>query len=231
MTRDNKTILIPPQSTLTRRAFLQGTAGGLGAGLVAAAGGGPLLSFFAREARAQPAEIAARWLSSTCQGCTAWCPVQVQVIDGRAVKMRGNSHAKATHGQICPRPHLALQQVYDPDRIKMPMKRTNPRKGRDEDPGFVPISWDEALGLVADKMMALRANKETHKFVVFRGRYTYMRDVIYSALPKVFGSPNGISHSAICAEAEKFGAFFTEGFWDYRDYDLEHTRYVLCWGT
>ena len=37
------------------------------------------------------------------------------------------------------------------------MKRTNPQKGRDEDPGFVPISWDEALDLVADKLKAVRA--------------------------------------------------------------------------
>jgi len=124
-----------------------------------------------------------------------------------------------------------LQQLYDPDRIKVPMKRTNPKKGRDEDPRFVPISWDEAIGMIADKMMELRANDESHKFALFRGRYSYLRDIIYSALPKIFGSPNGISHSAICAEAEKFGAFFTEGFWDYRDYDLEHTRYVLCWGA
>jgi anaerobic selenocysteine-containing dehydrogenase len=132
---------------------------------------------------------------------------------------------------MCPRPLLALQQVYDPDRIKVPMRRTNPSKGRDEDPGFVPVSWDEAMGLIADKMMELRQNEETHKFAVFRGRYSYLRDIIYSSVPKVFGSPNGISHSAICAEAEKFGAYFTEGFWDYRDYDLEHTRYVLCWGA
>ena len=32
------------------------------------------------------------------------------------------------------------------------MKRTNPSKGRDEDPGFVPISWDEALDLIASRL-------------------------------------------------------------------------------
>jgi phenylacetyl-CoA:acceptor oxidoreductase len=37
------------------------------------------------------------------------------------------------------------------------MKRTNPKKGRNEDPGFVPISWDEALDLVAQKLGAARA--------------------------------------------------------------------------
>ena len=214
---------------LTRRDFFTTTAG---AGLLATAAGGPLLNYFAAVATAQGKEaLSGKWVASTCQGCTTWCPVQIRVVNGRAVSVRGNPHSKANHGVICPRPHLALQQVYDPDRIKVPMKRTNPSKGRNEDPRFVPISWDEAMGLLADKMMELRASDETHKFSVLRGRYSYMRDIIYSALPKIFGSPNGISHSAICAEAEKFGAFFTEGFWDYRDYDLENTRYVLCWGA
>ncbi|MFQ5570337.1 MAG: molybdopterin-dependent oxidoreductase [Rhodothermales bacterium] len=214
---------------LTRRRFLKNTAS---MGLLAAVGGGPLLRFFAEAppSKAQAA-LLGEWVASTCQGCTTWCPVQIYVVNGRAVSTRGNPHSKANHGQICPRPHMALQQVYDPDRIKVPMKRTNPQKGRDEDPQFVPITWDEAMELIADKMMELRANNETHKFVLFRGRYSYMRDIIYSAMPKVFGSPNGISHSAICAEAEKFGAYFTEGYWDYRDYDLDNTRYVLCWGA
>ncbi|NCF19610.1 MAG: molybdopterin-dependent oxidoreductase [Haliea sp.] len=213
---------------LSRRKFLKQSGG---VGIIAAVGGGPALSFFSMEAKASAPRIVEQWMSSTCQGCTAWCPVQVQVTDGRAIKLRGNPHSKATHGAICPRPHMALQQLYDPDRVKMPMKRTNPKKGRDQDPGFVPISWDEAMDMLADRMMDLRESGETYKFAVFRGRYSYMRDVIYSSLPKVFGSPNGISHSAICAEAEKFGAFFTEGYWDYRDYDLEHTRYVMCWGA
>ncbi|MDZ7754767.1 MAG: molybdopterin-dependent oxidoreductase [Gammaproteobacteria bacterium] len=231
MTQDIETREVSAPANPSRRDFLKGSAGSVGLGMIAAAGGGPMLSFLARDAEAASGDSTERWLASTCQGCTSWCPVQVNVTDGRAIKIQGNPHSKANHGNICPRPHLSLQQVYDPDRIKVPMKRTNPNKGRDEDPGFVPISWDEALDMVADRMMELRAAEETHKFMVLRGRYSYLRDIIYSALPKVFGSPNGISHSAICAEGEKFGAYYTEGFWDYRDYDLEHTRYVLCWGA
>ena len=216
------------QTVISRRSFVKG-AGTVG--IVAAVGGSALLEFFIRDAETESSELVSRWVASTCQGCTSWCPVVVRVVDGRAVHIGGNPSSLANHGQMCPRPLLALQQVYDPDRLKVPMRRTNPRKGRDEDPGFVPVNWDEAMGLIADKMMELRANDETHKFAVFRGRYSYLRDVIYSAVPKIFGSPNGISHSAICAEAEKFGAYYTEGYWDYRDYDLEHTRYVLCWGA
>jgi len=44
------------------------------------------------------------------------------------------------------------------------MKRTNPAKGRGVDPKFVPITWDEALDTLADRLIALRKNDEAHKF-------------------------------------------------------------------
>lgn len=213
----------------SRREFIQyGSATGL---IALSAGGAPLLKSLSASTRSPATPSLENWQSSSCQGCTSWCSVQVQVVEGRAVKVRGNPHALGNHGAVCPRAHLALQQVYDPDRVKIPMKRTNPKKGRDQDPGFVPISWDEAMDLLASKMMELRAANEPQKFALLRGRYTGMADIIYSSLPKIFGSPNGISHSSICAEAEKFAAYYTEGFWDYRDYDLENTRFVLCWGA
>ncbi|MEW8451002.1 MAG: molybdopterin-dependent oxidoreductase, partial [Candidatus Thiodiazotropha sp.] len=170
------------------------------------------------------------WVPTVCQGCTSWCAAEAFVQEGRVVKVRGHHLSKSSNGYVCPRGHLAIGQMYDPDRIKVPMKRTNPKKGRGVDPKFVPVSWDEALDTIADKMMELRNNNETEKFMLMRGRYTYCRDVIYGALPRIFGSPNNISHSAICAEAEKFGSYYTEGYWDYRDYDLENSKYVICFG-
>ena len=181
-------------------------------------------------AKEKVGESPGEWKPTTCQGCTTWCPSEVFVQDGRAVKVQGNRYSKQNDGKVCPRGHLSLQQVYDPDRIKVPMKRTNPKKGKGEDPKFVPISWDEAFNTIADKMMELRKDKEPEKFCLMRGRYTYMRDIIYDCVPKVFGSPNNISHSSTCAEAEKFGSFYTEGLWDYRDYDISNSKYILIWG-
>ncbi|MHC4101545.1 MAG: molybdopterin-dependent oxidoreductase, partial [Planctomycetota bacterium] len=37
--------------------------------------------------------------------------------------------------------------------------------------------------------------------------------------------------SAICAEAEKFGPYYTEGEWTYRQYDVLNANYVLLWGA
>jgi len=80
-------------------------------------------------------------------------------------------------------------------------------------------------------MMELRNNNEPEKYVLMRGRYSGMADILYDATTKIFGSPNNISYSAICAEAEKFGPYYTEAYWDYRDYDLAETQYVLLWGA
>jgi anaerobic selenocysteine-containing dehydrogenase len=213
-----------------RRKFIRNAAIG-GTGLAATALLVPNLKAFGQAKKSAGETIHGEWKPTTCQGCTSWCSQQVYVVDGRAIRVRGNPNSKVNMGEGCVRSHLSLQQVYDPDRIKVPMKRTNPNKGRNEDPGFIPISWDEALNTIADNIMELRNNNETHKYMLMRGRYTYMRDLIYDRMTKIIGSPNNISHSSICAEAEKFGPYFTEGEWDYRQYDIKKARYVLIWGA
>jgi len=172
-----------------------------------------------------------QWIPSTCQGCTTWCPIEVYVQGGRAVKIRGNSNSMINPGKVCPRGHMIPQMTYDPDRLKVPMKRTNTTKGKGVDPQFVPITWDEALDLIATQIMTLRTADETHKYMFLRGRYSYSTDLMYSAMTKIIGSPNAISHSCICAEAEKAGPYFLENYYDYRDYDLSNTKYLLLWGV
>ncbi|MGM0398092.1 MAG: molybdopterin-dependent oxidoreductase [Halobacteriota archaeon] len=216
--------------SIGRRGFMKTTAAG-----VAAAGlGGGLNSLVqAQDARTDLVEHTGEWRASACGGCTSWCASNVLVNDrtGHAIDTRGNPHSKVHGSNDCPRMDLTIQQMYDPDRIKQPMRRTNPNKGPDEDPEFEPISWDEAISEIADKIMELRENGETHKYMLARGRYTYLRPIIYSDMTKIIGSPNNISHSAICAEAEKFGPMYTEGEWSYRQYDVTETRYVIAWGA
>jgi anaerobic selenocysteine-containing dehydrogenase len=212
---------------IRRREFLKA---GAAAGAAMAAGVPPLNALAQVGGRRFIGEVPGKWVPTTCQGCTAWCPIQIFVQNGRAVKVRGNVLSKANNGYCCVRGHLILQQIYDPDRIKVPMKRTNPEKGRGVDPKFVPITWDEAMDTIADRILELRSSGEPHKFLLTRGRYTDHNAILYDAVPKIIGSPNNISHSALCAEVEKMGRFYTEGFWGYGDYDLANTKYLLVWG-
>ncbi len=219
---------------LNRREFILGSAATIGLLVVEGAFAAPRKpkssAIKVRKAGAASPSKGA-WLPTTCQGCTAWCAVEVFVQNDRAVKVRGNQLSKANSGYCCPRGHLIPQQTYDPDRIKVPMKRTNPLMGRGIDPKFVPISWDEALDLVADKMIALRTANEPDKLTYIRGRYSSTStSLLYGALPAIYGTPNYFSHSAICAEAEKMGPGLTQGFFGYRDYDLAKTQCLVAWG-
>lgn len=215
---------------IKRRDFLKAS---VAAGAAVALTGPSLNAFAAGKAdeKAIGGTEPGEWIASTCQGCTAWCPVEFFVQKGRVVKVQGNQLSKANNGFVCPRGHMMIQQAYDPDRIKVPMKRTNPEKGRGIDPRFVPITWDEAMDTIADKMMELRKANEPEKLMYMRGRYSpTATELLYGTLPKIWGTPNYFSHSAICAEAEKMGPGYTQGFFGYRDYDLAKTKCLVVWG-
>ncbi|OAN46757.1 molybdopterin oxidoreductase [Paramagnetospirillum marisnigri] len=96
-----------------------------------------------------------------CYQCVAGPDLMtVKVVDGIATEVEPNHKAKGVHpaeGKVCVKAFGLIQKAYSPHRILTPMKRTNPRKGKDQDPGFVPISWDEAMTIVADKLNAIRA--------------------------------------------------------------------------
>jgi phenylacetyl-CoA:acceptor oxidoreductase len=96
-----------------------------------------------------------------CHQCVAGPDLlKVIVRDGVAVGVEPNSDVADTHpacGKVCVRAYGLIQKLYNPARIERPMRRTNPRKGREEDPGWVPVSWDEAMDLLAGKLNGIRA--------------------------------------------------------------------------
>ena len=96
-----------------------------------------------------------------CYQCVAGPDLlTVKVVDGVATEIEPNFCAAAVHpggGKVCVKAFGLVQKTYNPNRVLTPMKRSNPVKGRDEDPGFVPISWDEAFELIAARLNAVRA--------------------------------------------------------------------------
>jgi len=103
-----------------------------------------------------------RTVSSYCYQCVAGPDLlTVRIEDGVATEINPNFEAAKIHpagGKVCVKAFGLVQKTYHPDRVLHPMKRTNPKKGRGEDPGFVRVSWDEALDLVASKLSAARRN-------------------------------------------------------------------------
>ncbi len=102
----------------------------------------------------------AKKVPTYCYQCVAGPDLlNVTVENGVATGVEPNFAAGDIHpadGKVCVKAFGLIQKTYDPNRITTPMKRTNPQKGRDHDPGFVPISWDEALDTIAARISAAR---------------------------------------------------------------------------
>jgi len=95
-------------------------------------------------------------VKSFCYQCVAGPDLmEIEVENGVATRLESQYGIQDAHpggGRVCVKAYGLIQKTYNPHRIKQPMRRTNPKKGKNEDPGFEPISWDEALELVAGKL-------------------------------------------------------------------------------
>ncbi|HET9404794.1 MAG TPA: molybdopterin-dependent oxidoreductase [Burkholderiales bacterium] len=220
-----------PKARISRRRFLQAS----GAAGAAAATGVTLERVGAKPsaAKSRAAEGKTVITKNVCGQCPARCGIDVYTTDGRVHAIYGSLESPISNGKLCPKGHLGAYLLYDPDRFKGPMKRTNPKKGRNEDPGFVPISWEDALDAVAARLQALRDKGESHRFAIMEGRGWGASDVgLHGTFGKLYGSPNvAIGHSATCADASKKAKLLLDGNYNYNAYDYAHTNHMLIFGA
>ena len=104
-----------------------------------------------------------QWLKGWCGMCLQNdCGMLVHVKDGVVVEVEGNKDCPTNRGKLCVRGGLVcIPGYYSPFRIKGPLKRTNPSKGLDEDPGWVEITWEEAFETVAKKLAEVLSDRKS----------------------------------------------------------------------
>ena len=102
-----------------------------------------------------------QWHPSVCGECSAACGTLARVmasereieVDGERVrqkiaavkKLEGNPLDPVSGGRLCARGHASLQSLYNPDRLRGPMKRVGPRASGQ----FEAVSWDDAIAEAA----------------------------------------------------------------------------------
>ncbi len=85
--------------------------------------------------------------------CPDACSWVVTVDDeGRATRLRGNPAHPFTNGGLCPKVNPWLTYAADPSRLMQPLRRTGPKGSG----SFAPISWDEALDEIAERLLSVR---------------------------------------------------------------------------
>lgn len=121
-----------------------------------------------------PTDPGVKVIYTVCQNCHGRCGLMATVKDGVLVKLDGNPYhpnnmdpdemlkysadpeeAKKTPGRLCLKGQAGIQVVYDPYRVKQPMKRVGARgSGK-----WQAISWDQALDEIAAKLKPLQDTK------------------------------------------------------------------------
>jgi anaerobic selenocysteine-containing dehydrogenase len=126
------------------------------------------------------------WKASTCGMCPAGCGIIVRTREHKANKIEGNPLHPVNRGALCARGQAGLEVLYNPDRIKGPMKRVGERgEGKWEE-----ISWDEAIKTLADRLRELKAHREADNIIFattrWRGVNGIAVDFLRSALDARF---------------------------------------------
>ena len=173
---------------------------------------------------------ATRIVLGTCHhDCPDSCGWEVSVENGVAVKLRGNSEHPFSQGELCPKVNRFLERVYSPERILYPLARNGP-KGSGE---FRQISWDEALGLVAEGIHSVIDNFGGEAVMPWGSAGTQGL-IQMNSLDRRFFAKIGSSRQvdSLCGATAKAGASLTLGSPLSSDpMDIEFSQLILLWGT
>ncbi|MDI6616894.1 MAG: molybdopterin-dependent oxidoreductase, partial [Syntrophaceae bacterium] len=82
-----------------------------------------------------------------CVLCAQNCGLEILVEDGRMVRVKPDKENPRSEGYACRKGLNVIYHQYPADRLTQPLKRVGDR--------FESISWDQAIGEIAEKMRAL----------------------------------------------------------------------------
>jgi predicted molibdopterin-dependent oxidoreductase YjgC len=87
-------------------------------------------------------------VQSTCPYCGVGCQLEYWFRDNQIVKATSYWDVPPNHGVTCVKGRFGFEFVNHPDRLTQPLIK--------KDGQFVPATWDEALDLVADKLVEIK---------------------------------------------------------------------------
>ena len=167
------------------------------------------------------------WSTGVCLQCPSGCGLRIRSVNHWPVKLEGIKDYPINRGRLCPKGQAGLQVLYDPDRIRHPLRR----KGKRGEGNWEKISWNEAIRLVTERLKILRQKGKPHHLVVWGGRYRGHMGDLFGRFMETYGSPNHLGNPARGSEGILKGHLFTMGVRDFLAIHWEEVNYVLSFGA
>lgn len=161
-------------------------------------------------------------IRTVCGFCHANCGLLAYVSKGVLRQVKADPDHPANRGDMCPKGAAAPKVVYSPDRLKYPLRKTNS--------GFQQISWEEALDIVATKLMEIREKHGGETLIRCTGApVTETARDGFVQLMAAYGSANFIAPGHICHIPREIGFGTVYGGMAQPDY--RNTKCVVVWGS
>ena len=162
--------------------------------------------------------------------CPDTCAMLVTVHDGRAISVAGDPAHPFTRGFLCAKVNRYVERTYHADRLRTPMRRVGPKGSG----AFAPVSWDEALGEIGERLQAI-ADSEHGPQAILPYSYAGTMGLLQgSSTDRRFFHRLGASRldRTICSMAGTVGMRMTVGANIGADAEgMPESDLVLLWGT
>ena len=152
------------------------------------------------------------------------CGVDAYVKDGVVVKVEGSKENPHSGGTLCSKGNANRQYIYHKDRIRTPLIK----KGDKASVDYVSISWEEALDLIASRLLKIKEESGPESVVFYAGYPKWMRPFL-KRLAHSFGSPNYCTESSTCFRASFMGAALNYGAMG--PGDVARSKCLLVWSS
>ena len=95
-------------------------------------------------------------VKTTCPYCGVGCQLELTILNGRIVRSDGVEGVLPNDGRLCVKGRFGYDYVHHPDRLTVPLIRTDTTDGTSGHGGFKEASWEEALDAAAKGFLAIK---------------------------------------------------------------------------
>src|SRR5215208_962480 len=104
-------------------------------------------------------ELSSRITRTTCPFCGVGCTLDLHIAEDQIFRVTSPFDSVVNHGNLCVKGRFGYDFLYSKKRVTVPLVRKTPQQPGARTQAFErdawrEVSWDEALDLVADRLVA-----------------------------------------------------------------------------